>query len=120
MSASLSAITPTRRIRSARCFSRNAAKRRVGAIDEVSEHMDVTAVVHGRDLDAWNEGDPRCCRRGLDFRQGRHGVVVGHAHGPDAGAPGEIDKDSRLAEAIRRGCMKMEIDDVRSRHAVSR
>jgi hypothetical protein len=95
-------------------------ERRVRAIDEISQNMHVTAIVHSSDFDAWNEGDPRRGRRGLDFWKGRHGVVIGDAHGPDAGAPREIDKDSRLTEAIRRGCMKMEIDDVRRRHAVSR
>ena len=75
-------------------------ERRVVAIDEVSEHVHVAAVVHGGNFDARHERDSGGRRRALDLGQRRDGVVIGHAHRPDAGAPREIDEHGGLAEAV--------------------
>ena len=90
-----------------------SGERRVVAIDEVSEHMHVATVVHGGNFDARHECDSGRRGRGFDFGQRRDGVVIGHAHRPDAGAPREIDEHGRLAEAIGRSRVQVEIDHAR-------
>ena len=57
---------------------------------------------------------PRRPRPPRRFVQRRDGVVIGHAHRADAGAPGHVDEHSRLAEPVGRGRMKVEIDDADS------
>ena len=82
----------------------------VGGIEEVTEHMHVSTLVHGGNFDAGHERDSRCGRRTLDLVQGRDGIVVGHAHRPDAGPPGEIDERRWFAETVRRSRVQMKID----------
>ena len=75
-------------------------ERRVFAIDEVSEHVHVASLVDGGNFDARHEGDSGGRRRAVGLGQRRGGVVIGHAHRPDAGAPREIDEHRGLEEAV--------------------
>ena len=88
-------------------------ERGIVAIDEVSEHVHVTAVVDGGDFDARHECNAGCRGRAFDLGQRRDGVVIGDAHRPDAGAPREIDEHGGLEEAVRRSRVQVKIDHAR-------
>ena len=90
-----------------------SGERRIVALDEIPEHVNVAAVVHGGNFDARHECNSRCRGRALDFGQRRDGVVIGHAHRPDAGAPREIDQHGRLAQPVGRSRVQVEIDHAR-------
>ena len=86
-------------------------------IDEVSEHVDVAPLVDGSDLDPGTKEIPEAVGGTLTFFKAGDGVVVGDAHGPDPGPPGEIDELGRIAKAVRRSRMKMKVDHARRAHA---
>ena len=54
-------------------------------IQEIPEHVHVDAAPHGRDLDAREDVDPARRRQRHRLRNGRHGVVIGHAERAETG-----------------------------------
>jgi hypothetical protein len=72
--------------------------------------MHIDSFTNRRDLDAGHEGDARrAARLGRGVAAGDR-VVIGHAEHGDAGGGCARDELRRGADAIRRGCMGVEID----------
>ena len=67
-------------------------------------------LVYRRDFNARHEAKARGLRRGRDLCDGRHRVVIGDAHGLDAGPPSHVDQLGGLEESVGCGRMKVKID----------
>ena len=79
-------------------------------IEEVAQHVDVTAIVDRRDLDAGNDADALRLRGRRDFRKRSHGVVIGDADGRESRRGDAGDELDRRQPPVGRRRVHVQVD----------
>ena len=83
---------------------------RVGGIDEIAEHVHVSARVHSGNLDSADGLDAVRQSRSAHLRDGRRRVVICDRHGRHPGGGGAFHELPGRAASVRRGRVKVEVD----------
>ena len=76
--------------------------------------MEIPALLYGGDFDAANRLHARFERYRTNFRDRRHGVVIGHGHRGDTCGRRALDQLPRRAATIRCGGMEMKVNHLSS------
>ena len=86
------------------------AKCLVLRIEQVTKHMEISALLYRSDLDATYRLDVGCTRRCANLSNGRRRVVIGHGHYRHTRSDGARNKFLGRTPAVGCGGVKMEIN----------